>query len=204
MTNRFGIEKGKPIVLPNGTELRPTEEGVPEVFTQDAQEAEQEIDDVLEDPFEDQLERFERTLADVNVTAKEFNPVMLILAYSMWGLDMHAIARFLNLDVQQVQSVMLTDLFTNTRKELLEAIRYAEASSIHGFLSQQARQAAIVKATGLKSKNEDVRQSAASDILDRTGFRPADRVEHVHRFDDEMVIRYVKDEKAPNIELEIE
>lgn len=190
-------KKGDPLVLPNGTVILGSDEGLPEVKTVETQQAETEIDDVLDDPFSDGAV-FQRNLADVRADVKQFNPVMLILGYSMWGLDEHAIARYLSLTMEQVKEVMSSELFTETRKELLEAIRYAENSSIHGYLSQKARKAAVVTAAALKSKSIDVQLAAAKDILDRAGFRPADRTEHVHRFEDELRITYVE-EKAPPI-----
>lgn len=192
-------KKGEPLKLPNGTIIKASDEGT-EVVTSEEQEAEQEIDDVIADPFTNG-DTYQRTLADVRVEAKEFNPVMLVLGYSMWGLDANAISRFLNLDTEMVEGIIGSDLYVETRKELLEAIRFAENASIHGYLSQQARTAAITLASGMKSKSMDVKLSAANSVLDRAGFRPVDRTEHVHKFDDELRIKYVKEGSTPNIDV---
>ena len=197
------IVPGQPFKLPNGTEVRPTEDGTPEVVKEEEVQAENDIDEVLEDPFEEDTGGFVRTLADVRVEAAQFNPVMLILAYSMWGLEAHSIARLLNQDLDVIKGVMASELFTDTRKQILEAIRYTEASTIHGFLTQKARKAAIKMAAALNSKSDDNRIAAAKDILDRAGFRPADRVEHSHRFEDELRIVMVEETKSPEIEVEI-
>jgi len=193
-------KKGEDLVLPNGTIIKANAEGLPKVMTVSDQEIEQEIDDALADPFTDGA-AFQRNLADVRADVKQFNPVMLILAYNMWGLDPNAIARFLSLEIEQVHTVMNSELFTETRKELLEAIRYAENSSIHGYLSQKARKAAQVTAAALQSPSADIKLAAAKDILDRAGFRPADRTEHVHRFEDELRITYVEEKTPPTIDV---
>lgn len=190
----FGVEKGKPLVLPSGTIVHKDSDGTTTLETKDEQEARRMIDEALADPFdESNVETFQRTLADVTVPAKQFNPVMLVLAYTMWGLEPHAIARYLDLSEEQVNSVIASDLFSQTRKEMLEAIRYAEASSVHGYLSNKARAAALVIAKNLSSKNDDVAMAAAKDVLDRAGFRPADRVEHTHRFEDELRIVHLRE-----------
>lgn len=196
---RVTHKTGEPLVLPNGTVIKAGEAGT-EVVTAEEQEAEKEVDEVLEDPFTDG-ESFQRNLSNVRVEAKEFNPVMLVLGYSMWGLDPSAIARYLNLEHETVENIIASDLYSETRKELLEAIRYAENSSIHGYLSQQARKAAITIAHGMKSPSMDIKIAAAKDILDRTGFRPADRVDHVHKFEDELRIKYVQEGETPKIDV---
>lgn len=205
MRKGLQIEPGKPFVLPNGTEIRPNAEGNgrPEVVTKAEAEVEQELDEILEDPYEEDIATFQRTLADVRVSAQEFNPIMLILAYALWGLEASAIARLLQKDVAVIENVMRSDLYTQTRKEVLEAIRYAEASSIHGYLSTKARQAAKVLASKMSHKSPDVALAAANSVLDRAGFRPVDRVEHSHRFDDELIIKYVQDDKPPIIEVDM-
>lgn len=190
---------GEDLVLANGTVIRATE-GVPNVVTTEEQEAETEIDEALADPFTDG-EPYRRTLADVQVDVKQFNPVMLVLGYNMWGLDEWAISRLLELEIEQVQDIMGSDMYLETRKQMLEAIRYVENSTIHGYLSNQARAAATTMAAGLKSPSADIKQAAAKDILDRAGFRPADRTEHVHKFEDELRITYVEEKTPPIIDL---
>lgn len=192
--------KGEDLVLPNGTVIKGNLEGLPQVKTITDQQVEAEVDDAVADPFTDG-NTFQRNLADVRVGVQQFNPVMLILSYNMWGLDANAIARFLSLTIEQVNDVMSSELFTETRKELLEAIRYAENSSIHGYLSQKARKAAQVTAAALSSPSADIKLAAAKDILDRAGFRPADRTEHVHRFEDELRITYVEEKTPPIIDV---
>lgn len=194
------INKGDDLVLPNGTIVRAGQDGRTEVETDEDRETTSD-EEALFDPFATGQTDFVRTLADVRVEPKQFNPVMLILGYSLWGLDAHAIARFLELELSVVEEVFVSELFINTRSELLESIRYAESSSIHGYMTQKARTAAVVTAAALKSHSEDIRLSAAKDILDRAGFRPVDRTEHVHRFDDDLRIVLIKEDKPVDIDI---
>lgn len=198
--NVHGIEKGKPLQLPDGTTVRQGADGKNVVETQEQREAREFMDELLADPFLEGGNTFKRTLADVNVVAKQFNPVMLVLAYSMWGLDNEAIARYLDLSDEQVAGITSSDLFVRTRQEVLEAIRFVESTTIHGYLSEQARLAAATIAAELRSKDGERRLTAAKDILDRSGYRPTDRVEHTHRFDDELRIVHLQEATAVDVD----
>lgn len=177
-------------------------DGTTEVVTPDEEQIDSDLEDAIDDPFT-QGATFQRTLADVTADSKTFNPTMLVLGYSMWGLDPASIARLLNTEHAIIEGIMNSDLFFRTRTELLEAIRYAELGSIHGYLSQKAKDAAVVVASALRDKSTDVKLAAARDVLDRTGFRPADRVEHVHRFDDDLRIVHLTEAPSPDIDIEV-
>lgn len=197
------IIAGQPIVLPDGTKILPGKTGSDKVLTKEEEQIEQELDDVLDDPYED-AEPFRRTLADITTDAKQFNPVMLVLAYSMWGLDASAIAILLRQERRSIEQIMESDLFITTRKQMLESIRYIETGAIHGYLATKALDAAKVVAKTLHDKDGDRKLRAAQDILDRTGFRPADRVEHVMRFEDELRIVHLQETRTPTIDVGFE
>lgn len=177
-------------------------DGTTEVVTPDEEQVDSDLEDAVDDPFVLGA-TFQRTLADVTSDSKTFNPTMLVLSYSMWGLDPISIARLLNTTEAIIEGIMNSDLFFRTRTEILEAIRYAELGSIHGYLSQKAKSAAKTVASALTNKSVDVQLAAAKDILDRTGFRPADRVEHVHKFDDDLRIVHLTEAPSPNIDIEV-
>lgn len=194
------IEKGKPFTLPDGTVVGNTGK----VSSVEEQLAHAEIDAITDDPYESgTIETYNRTLADLPDDVKQMNPVMLVLAYTMWGLENHAISRYLSITPEQLQSIQTSDAFVQKRKELLEAIRYAESGTIHGYLINKARNAAEVIASQLNSKSADIQFAAAKDILDRSGFRPVDRTEHVHKFEDELRIVHLTDNKPPAIDVGI-
>lgn len=206
--SKHGIVKGQPLVLPNGTVINKTDDGKTIIKTSEEQEDEAELDEIMTNVFdpdelEAPIETYQRTLADIPADVTRMKPVMLVLAYTMWGLPADAIARHLELEPEQVEQVMNNDLFVRMRKEILEAIRYAEASSIHGYLSAKALNAAKSIVKKINSKSEDVSLAAAKDVLDRTGFRPVDRTEHTMKFEDEMRIIVIKEKTDPNIEVDI-
>ena len=208
------IVKGQPIKLPDGTLLLPSrnEKGSKIVSASEVKQIElekevtQELQEVLRDPIDNQFtETYKRTLADVETDYARMNIVMLVLAYTTWGLDEYAISQILSVRQEQIEGIKESDLYTRTRQELIDALRYAETASVHGYLASKAQAAAKAVATLLTNPSADTRLAAAKDILDRSGFRPADRVEHVHKFEDELRIRYVSDDvSTPTIDLNVE
>lgn len=205
------IEKGKPLVLRNGSKVLPTSDDVgSKVITADEieeheeqQKVQAEIQELIERPLTNEFtDSVKRTLADVPVDFNHMNVVMLVVSYTMWGLDEFAISNLMRVNSSTVSQIKQTDLYTKIRDELVEALHFAEEASVHGYIQAKALAAAQVMVKSLTSKKEDVRINAAKDILDRSGYRPVDRVEHTHRFEDELRIRYVSDPHIPTIELE--
>ena len=199
----IAIEKGKPFQLPDGTVINPTEDPKDDgrIVRVAEQIADEKLDEVTADPIstEDLLPK--RSLADLPANAERTNITMLVLAYTIWGLTREAIAILLGTDAQSIQAVKDTDTYHTLRQEMLEAIRYAETGSIHGLLAQHARVAAKRVISAISSKSEDAALIASKDILDRAGFRPTDRTEHIHKFEDELRIVMVSEEKLPTIDL---
>lgn len=208
------IVKGQPIKLPDGTLLLPShnEKGSKIVSASEVKQIElekevtQELQEVLRDPIDNEFtETYKRTLADVETDYARMNIVMLVLAYTTWGLDEYAISQILSVRQEQIEGIKGSDIYIRTRQELIDALRYAETASVHGYLASKAQAAAKAVATLLTNPSADTRLAAAKDILDRSGFRPADRVEHVHKFEDELRIRYVSDDvSTPTIDLNAE
>lgn len=208
------IVKGEPLKLPDGTIVLPEADEATgsKVVSKTEQEeraaqkqVEQELTALLSDPVNNEYgELYKRTLADIEADYPRMNVTMLVLTYTLWGLDSYAISRVLNVSVDQVDALKLTDLYSRLQTQLIEAIRYAEAATVHGYLAAKANAAARVVAASLTNPSGELRLAAAKDILDRAGFRPVDRVEHSVKFEDELRIRYVHDEATiPTIDLEV-
>lgn len=200
------IKKGEPIRLPDGSLLLPnTNDAGKRVITSEevaAQEAHEEVSrelsSLLNDPTDNELTTtVKRTLADVDIPFGQMNAYMLLVGYTLWGLDSFAISKLMNVTQDSVERLITQDSFAEIRQQLIEAIRHAEAATVHGFLASKSIAAAKTVVSTLTNPSGDLKLAAAKDILDRSGFRPADRIEHVHRFEDELRIRYVSDETPP-------
>lgn len=198
------IEKGQPLTLPDGTIIENAGDGSETtITTKEEIVADAEVADVAAFAFNEEGNRFQRTLADISVPFEEMNPTMLVLAYSMWGLDEHAIGRVLGKTGKDIAEFQLTNLYIETRDQLVEALRYAETNSIHGYLAQQSGKAVSAVVRAMNGTDGDRQLRAAQDLLDRGGFRPADRVEHIHRFEDDLKIVYIKKDERNPIEIDV-
>lgn len=199
------IVKGLPFQLPDGTVILPEPNSSGSiVLSAEETEAEEEIEELLEDLDLTQYEaQISRTLADVPVDHKTFTVHMALAAMTAWGLPDFAIGAIIGADEDSIAEYKEQEIHSQLLKQIIEGIRYAETSSIHGYLSQQAKKAAVTIAAELKSRDADRRIAAAKDVLDRTGFRPADRVEHIHSFEDELRITVTKQKEAKPITLDI-
>lgn len=199
------IEKGKPLVLPNGSVVVSNGDGGSEVMTPEEHADEIVANGALSDADDIDIHahRYERSLADVHAEPREMNSAMMVCAYTMWGLDAYAISRQLNVSEDAVESVKQTDLYHRIYEEMFEAVSHIGAATVHGYLQNSALTAAKTVVKGLKSRSEDVKLSSAKDILDRSGYRPIDRVEHVHKFEDELRIVHLKQDKQLTIDVEI-
>jgi hypothetical protein len=200
------IIKGEPLHLPCGGVVFPERDeatGYTKYQSTEQTQVIAELEEALQDPYSDEhAEKYHRTLADLPVTdAKNIKATMLVLSLTVWGLNTHAIARFLELEPEAIEYIQNSDMFVKFREEMFEAIRFAEESTIHGYLASKARDAAVIIGAQLKSPDQDRAIKVAQDILDRTGFRPADRVEHAHTFEDELRIVTIAEKPIKEIDL---
>lgn len=199
------IEKGKPFKLLDGSIVLPQPNDAGDIVVSELSlKVGREIKSALDNPFDNMYsEPIRRTMNDIQTDHKTSNITMLILSYAMWGLDNLAISRLLNISIDDVVYVQGSRIYTDYQEQMIESIRYAENSSVHGYISQNAQLAAQTIVGALGAKNIDTRMTAAKDILDRGGFRPADRVEHVHKADDDIRIVMVKERDTPRIDINI-
>ena len=198
------IKKGDDLILPCGGVIlaEPNKHGE-RVISAQRKEIEKEIDAALEDPFSDvHAAHYHRSLADLpTAEPAAIKTTFIVLSMSLWGLNEHAISRYLNVDIEQIRYIIESEMYEQFRVEMLEAIRFSEESVIHGYLASKARDAAVVIASQIDGADKNRALKAAQDILDRTGFRPVDRTEHVHTFDDDLRIVQVAEKPVKEIDL---
>lgn len=199
------IQAGQPFTLPDGSVVLPTAEpdGTKVIKMDDDDDA--QSSDTMDDMGEDfeVAPVLDRTLADINSDFKTFATTLVVAACALWGLNAFSSAKVLNTTEDHINNIRDSDLYDQIFKEIRDGVRYSEASSVHGYLLANAKTAARQIVKHVKSKDGDRSLSASRDVLDRTGFRPVDRVEHHHSFDDELVIRYVEDTKMKTIDLDV-
>jgi hypothetical protein len=132
------------------------------------------------------------------------NAIGAIMSYTLFGLDDEEIAVATGLSVQQIGNIKLSDPYGQMYQAVVRTILDSETDVVRELLAKNAKSAANVMVDALQSGSRSDRMAAARDILDRSGHRPADVVEHRHRVDGGLVIEYVKrgTDDLPTIDME--
>lgn len=146
-----------------------------------------------------------RKLSELPEVPKTMNAVGVVLSYTMFGLGDEEIAIATGLSVDQIGRIKCSDPYTQMHDAVVRNIMESETDVVRDLLAKNARSAAAAMVEALQAGNRSDRMTAARDILDRSGHRPADVVEHRHRVDGGLVIEYVKrdvTEKFPTIDMD--
>jgi len=146
-----------------------------------------------------------RKISDLPELPRTMNAVGVVLSYMMFGLDDEEIAIATNLSVDQVGRIKTSDAFTQMHEAVVQTVLDSETGVVRELLAKNAKRAASVMVEALETGNRADRISAAKDVLDRAGHRPADIVEHRHRMDGGLVIEIVRRDNAndvPTIDME--
>lgn len=144
-----------------------------------------------------------RKVGDLPEVPKTMNAVGAILSYTLFGLDDEEIAVATGLSNDQVVRIKMGDAYTQMHEAVVRTVLDSETDVVRELLAKNAKIAANVMVDSLQAGNRSDRMAAARDILDRSGHRPADVVEHRHRVDGGLVIEYVRRENAdgPTIDM---
>jgi hypothetical protein len=193
------LASGKVVMPGDGTKrtrfIRPT-----------SQEIEQRNETPVEVDDEPVVLVTQRKLSDLPETPRNMNPICVIIAYTMFGLTVPDISQATNLTEEQVENIQRCDAFVSMRDTLMGNVIQAEAASVREMFVKQSRAAVHVMVDSLHNGARATRMSAAKDILDRAGHRPADIIDHRHSINGGLVIEVVRKtdgESVPTIEMEI-
>ena len=162
-------------------------------------EPEQDDDDAL-----NVVATSRRSIMDLKLPPKQMAFVNNILVYTLFGLPVDEIAMQCSCSQETVLMVRGLEEYKRVYDALVDALRAAYAGSVQGILAAAAPNAARKMVKKMKDKSGDIALAAVKDVLDRTGHRPADRVEHVHSLaDGELRIRVIKqsDNSIPTLDL---
>jgi hypothetical protein len=145
-----------------------------------------------------------RKLSELPEVPRTMNAVGIVLSYTLFGLDDEEIAVATGLSVDQIGRIKLDDPYAQMYTAVVQTILDAETSVVRDVFTKNARNAAKVVVDAMQEGNRSDRVAAAKDILDRSGHRPNDVVEHRHRMDGGLVIEIVRRDGAvlPTIEME--
>lgn len=144
-----------------------------------------------------------RKIGDLPALPKQMNAIGAIFSYVMFGLDDEEIASATGLDVAQVAQIRDSDPYRQLHEAIIRAVLDGQSDTVREMFARNARHAATTMVEALQSGTRADRMAAARDILDRSGHRPADVVEHRHRMDGGLVIEVVRRDsvKIPTIDM---
>ena len=148
-----------------------------------------------------------KSIMDLTLTPRQLAMVNNVLVLTLWGMPEDEIATCSNCSVEQVQQIRGLDEYASMKQALTIGLYAAVSETVQGKLTLASLTATDRVVETLNSKSGDLRLNAAKDVLDRSGFRPADRVEHVHSIgnDAELTIRVTRDsdkDDIPTIDME--
>jgi hypothetical protein len=148
-----------------------------------------------------------RRISDLPEVPKTMNAIGVILSYTMFGLDDEEIAIATGLSVAQIGKMKLTDPYKQMYDGIVRTVMDNETDVVRELLAKHAKGAAMVMVEALDAGTRSDRMAAAKDILDRSGHRPSDVVEHRHRMDGGLVIEIVRKDSnpiSPVIDMEVD
>lgn len=136
--------------------------------------------------------RIRRKVSDLPADPRQMNAISAVLGYVLFGLDDEEIGTATGIAPEQVERIRKSDPYKQLHDAVSRSVLDSEADVVRELLAKNARRAAATMVEGLDAGSRGDRMAAARDILDRSGHRPADVVEHRHRMDGGLVIEIVK------------
>lgn len=179
-------QPNEPLVLTNGIRIDPTNGKVvrataPRVTNIPSPQEAQRI-----------VARTRRKLADLPAPPRTSNALSVVLTYTLAGLNDEDIAIACSLTVEQVTTMRASQAYQALEKAVVDSVLSADLEDIRGFLQQNARTAAQRVTELINSEDDQISLTASKDILDRTGNRAADIVEHRHRVEGGLVLEIIE------------
>lgn len=198
--------------LRDGTMIDPeTREPVASPLQEDSPKSEDHNDGYVPPPASplelDIVAQDRKSIMDLTLTPPQMAMVNNVLVLTLWGMPDDEIATCSSCSVDNVQQIRGLDEYASMKQSLTIGLYAAVNETVQGKLTLASLTATDRVVETLEANSTELRLAAAKDVLDRSGFRPADRVEHVHTIgnDAELTIRVTRDsdkDKIPTIDLE--
>ena len=140
-----------------------------------------------------------KLLVDLPAPPQQMNAISVVVAYSLFGLTIDDIATATGLPSQSIRNIMMTDAYNAMYQAVAEGIVRTEKDIVHNMLATASKTAATRMIQFVSHESAAVAMTAAKDVLDRSGHRPADVVEHKHKLEGGLTIEIIKRDDAKNI-----
>ena len=143
-----------------------------------------------------------RRFSDLDMPVQSMNTIALLMFYSLYGINDKDIGKQFGLEPEQVNAIKHSDEYEGFEKIIVDNIVEANTDEVRSSFVRHSKQAANIMINLLGSKSQDMRKSAAKDILDRAGHRPVDVSEQRIRVDGGLRIEYIQKSKdIPTIDI---
>jgi|TARA_R110002012_G_scaffold140584_1_gene298217 hypothetical protein len=179
----------EPLVLADGTKINPLDGKILK-------------DDILvEVPNTREIQRdivaARKRIADLPLPPEQMNTLSLVMAYTVFGLSDKDIASVLSISENQVHNIKMNNVYNELQQNLVQSIIHSDATEVRDLFVLNSKTSAQLFIDTVKDPEMGIgtRLSAANNILDRAGHRPADIVEHRHKVEGGLRIEYVKKEE---------
>jgi hypothetical protein len=144
----------------------------------------------------------QKKLRDLPENTRTMNGISAVLCYSLFGLSDDDIAEAIGSTPDRVEGIKKLPSYTTMRNDVITNVINAEQADVRELFVKHSRRAVGVVVDAMNAKKTADKLKAAGDILDRSGFRPADVVEHRHRLEGGLTIEVVrKDGALPLIDI---
>ena len=187
----------EPLVLADGTKINPLDGKILK-------------DDILvEVPNTREIQRdivaARKRIADLPLPPEQMNTLSLVMAYSVFGLSDKDIGNVLSLSQDQIHNIKMNNAYNELQQNLVQSIIHSDTTEVRDLFVLNSKTSAqlFVDTVNDSEMGIGTRLSAANNILDRAGHRPADIVEHRHKVEGGLRIEYVKKEEQdiPTIDI---
>ena len=187
----------EPLVLADGTKINPLDGKILK-------------DDILvEVPNTREIQRdivaARKRIADLPLPTEQMNTLSLVMAYSVFGLSDKDIGNVLSLSQEQIHNIKMNNVYNELQQNLVQSIIHSDTTEVRDLFVLNSKTSAqlFVDTVNDSEMGIGTRLSAANNILDRAGHRPADIVEHRHKVEGGLRIEYVKKEEQdiPTIDI---
>ena len=179
----------EPLVLADGTKINPLDGKILK-------------DDILvEVPNTREIQRdivaARKRIADLPLPPEQMNTLSLVMAYTVFGLSDKDIGSVLSLSEDQVHNIKMNNAYNELQQNLVQSIVHSDATEVRDLFVLNSKTSAQLFIDTVKDPEMGIgtRLSAANNILDRAGHRPADIVEHRLKVEGGLRIEYVKKEE---------
>lgn len=191
----------EPLILADGTKIDPTTgKAIKEKKAQSFVEVPSGID------AQQLVARTRKTVAELPLPPEQLSGVALVAFYTLFGLPDAEIAIATNsrLSIPQIKQIRELDAYKDFMTTAKDNILNTAVDQVREKFQKHAINAANKVIELAQSENEVLAFKASQDVLDRSGHRPADVVEHRHKMEDALNIVFIhknEGQEVPTIDV---